>query len=96
MVQAKYKEEFNEYHKTPIHVFMEEHSQLLKQGETWMKSTAASCMVVATLIAALMFTTAFTLPGGTKNETGIPVFINSKAFMVFIASDTYSLLPPMF
>ncbi|KAL6345940.1 hypothetical protein AAG906_025220 [Vitis piasezkii] len=91
MVQAKYKEEFNEYHKTPIHVFIEEHAELVKQGESWMKSTAASCMVVATLIAALMFTTAFTLPGGTKNETGIPVFIKSKAFMVFIASDALSL-----
>ncbi|XP_034684485.1 uncharacterized protein LOC117913589 isoform X3 [Vitis riparia] len=91
MVQAKYKEEFNEYHKTPSTVFTEEHATLVKEGESWMKSTAASCMVVATLIAALMFTTAFTLPGGTKSDTGIPVFIGHGAFMVFIVADSLSL-----
>lgn len=70
-VKAKYKEEFNEYHKTLGTLFTEEHATLMQEGERWMKSIAASCMVVATLIAALMFTTAFTLPGGTKNDTGI-------------------------
>ncbi|KAL5820762.1 hypothetical protein ACOSQ3_022644 [Xanthoceras sorbifolium] len=56
-----------------------------------MKSTAASCMVVATLIAAVMFTSAFTVPGGNNNETGIPIFLKYKAFLVFMISNALSL-----
>ncbi|KAL8093728.1 hypothetical protein AgCh_035564 [Apium graveolens] len=41
----------------------EEHVELRNQGERWMKETAAQCMVVAALIATIMFATALTLPG---------------------------------
>ncbi|KAK9291521.1 hypothetical protein L1049_019469 [Liquidambar formosana] len=91
IVLAKYKEEVNENNKTPRALFTEEHADLVKEGERWMKNTAASCMVVATLIAALMFTVAFTVPGGINNDTGIPIFLGNNAFMVFIASDALSL-----
>ncbi|KAK9291470.1 hypothetical protein L1049_019418 [Liquidambar formosana] len=87
IVKPKSKEDVNENDKTPSTLFSDEHADLVKKGERWMKNTATSCMVVATLIAALMFTTAFTVPGGTDNDTGIPIFIWYNAFMVFIAAD---------
>ncbi|KAJ0097563.1 hypothetical protein Patl1_27857 [Pistacia atlantica] len=51
ILPPKYMEEVNENNKTPSELFTDEHQELMKQGESWMKNTAASCMVVATLIA---------------------------------------------
>jgi cation transporter-like permease len=38
-----------------------------------------------------MFAAAFTVPGGNKQDTGFPVFLNEKVFMLFIISDALSL-----
>ncbi|GAY40244.1 hypothetical protein CUMW_050490, partial [Citrus unshiu] len=46
--------------KTAEDVFMEQHKDLLEKREQWMKVTANSCMVVAALIATIMFAAAFT------------------------------------
>nr|XP_023903616.1 ankyrin repeat-containing protein ITN1-like [Quercus suber] len=78
--------------KTPWDLFTETHNDLKTRGETWMKDTANYCMVVATLIATVVFAAAFTVPGGNKGDTGIPVFLKSKWFMVFFISDTVALL----
>ncbi|KAF8364619.1 hypothetical protein HHK36_033410 [Tetracentron sinense] len=90
MVQPRYKEDRNVEDKTPRELFTEEHKDLLKEAEKWMKDTASSSMVVAALIATVMFTAAFTVPGG-NNGNGIPIFLQRKSFMVFIVSDTLSL-----
>ncbi|KAH7832908.1 hypothetical protein Vadar_001242 [Vaccinium darrowii] len=91
LVQPKCKEDVNYANKTPSALFTEEHKELAKEGERWMKNTAASGMVVGTLIAALMFTTAFTVPGGTNDQTGLPVFLNYDEFVVFILSNALSM-----
>ncbi|KAH7860543.1 hypothetical protein Vadar_014721 [Vaccinium darrowii] len=91
MVQPKCKEEVNENNKTPATVFTEEHAELAKEGERWMKNTAASGMVVGTLIAAVMFTTAFTVPGGNNNNTGLPIFLKYDAFKLFVMSNALSM-----
>lgn len=57
-----------------------------------MKGTASSCMVVATLIATVMFAAFSTVPGGNNNDTGIPIFLQSRAFIVFAISDAVSLI----
>ncbi|KAL0462621.1 UNVERIFIED_CONTAM: hypothetical protein Slati_0149700 [Sesamum latifolium] len=62
--RPKLKEEVNENNKTPQVLFIDEHKQLMRDAESWMKSTVGSSMVVDTLIPAVMFTTAFTVPGG--------------------------------
>ncbi|KAK9293105.1 hypothetical protein L1049_021091 [Liquidambar formosana] len=90
MVPPMYREDVNENDKTPSALFTDEHKDLVTEGEKWMKNTAASAMVVATLIAAVMFTTTFTLPGGTNNA-GIPIFLGNNAFLVFIVSNSLSL-----
>ncbi|XP_010251697.1 PREDICTED: uncharacterized protein LOC104593512 isoform X2 [Nelumbo nucifera] len=58
------KEETNNEGKTPRAAFGEEHMDLVEKGEKWMKDTATSCMIVATLIATVVFAAAFTVPGG--------------------------------
>ncbi|KAF8411669.1 hypothetical protein HHK36_004227 [Tetracentron sinense] len=78
--------------KTPRALFTEQHKNLLKEGEIWMKGTATSCMVVATLIATVVFAAAFTVPGGNASDEGIPIFLKHTSFMVFVVSDALSLV----
>ncbi|XP_057491895.1 uncharacterized protein LOC130777505 isoform X2 [Actinidia eriantha] len=91
MVQPKCREELNEKNKTPSALFTDEHKELAKDGERWMKNTAASGMVVGTLIAAVMFTTAFTVPGGNNDTTGLPIFLKYNEFLVFVVSNALSM-----
>ncbi|KAL3832802.1 hypothetical protein ACJIZ3_007538 [Penstemon smallii] len=93
IVQPKLKEEVNENNKTPEVLFSDEHKELVKDAESWMKNTAGSSMIVGTLIAAVMFTTAFTVPGGNKNDTGLPTMLEShpQGFMIFMVSNALSM-----
>ncbi|KZV54483.1 Ankyrin repeat family protein [Dorcoceras hygrometricum] len=93
IVQPKLKEEVNESNKTPSALFTVEHKKLAKDGETWMKNTAGSSMIVGTLIAAVMFTTAFQVPGGNKNDSGLPTLLDSqpRPFLIFMFSNALSM-----
>lgn len=91
VVQPKYKEMINLQHKTPRTLFSEQHRKLVEEGEKWMKETANSCTVVAALISTIMFSVAFTVPGGYNEYTGIPLYLNRNSFMVFIVADAMSL-----
>ncbi|KAF3641582.1 putative protein isoform X1 [Capsicum chacoense] len=77
--------------KTPRQLFTEEHKLLLKEGERWMKDTANSCMIVATLIATMVFAAGFTVPGGNNSDNGIPVLLKLNGFTVFVISDAMAL-----
>ncbi|KAI6704800.1 hypothetical protein NL676_007762 [Syzygium grande] len=77
--------------RTPRMLFTEEHRALVKEGEDWMKSTASSCMLVATLITTVMFAAIFTVPGGTDNNKGVPILLKSNAFITFAISDAFAL-----
>ncbi|KAJ9130581.1 hypothetical protein P3X46_034336, partial [Hevea brasiliensis] len=90
MLPPKFGERLNENFLTPSALFTKEHKELVKEGERWMKNNTASCMVVAALIATVMFTTAFTVPGG-NDQTGFPIFLGYDAFLVFIVSNALSL-----
>ncbi|KAL9678484.1 hypothetical protein QQ045_016328 [Rhodiola kirilowii] len=68
IVQPLYTERKNKDNLTPKDLFVSDHKELVKEGEAWMKNTAQSCMLVATLIATVMFAAAFTLPGGTADD----------------------------
>ncbi|KAI3933747.1 hypothetical protein MKW92_027558 [Papaver armeniacum] len=81
---------------TAQHIFTNEHKDLLKKGEDWMKDTSGSCMVVAALIATVAFAAAFTVPGGNINDNnsvmnGTPVFLGNTAFTVFVVADSLAL-----
>ncbi|CAA2965034.1 ankyrin repeat-containing NPR4-like [Olea europaea subsp. europaea] len=56
----------NKQGKTPRELFTEEHEKLREAGEKWIKDTATSCMVVATLIATVALNASFTVSDGNK------------------------------
>ncbi|XP_059634110.1 ankyrin repeat-containing protein ITN1-like [Cornus florida] len=89
-VQPLYREMRNKEGQTPRMLFTEEHKELVKEGEKWMKDTASSCMLVATLITTVMFAAIFTVPGGNSNE-GTPIFLKAKSFIIFAISDASAL-----
>ncbi|KAL5840707.1 hypothetical protein ACOSQ4_013315 [Xanthoceras sorbifolium] len=82
----------NQSRKTAHDLFTESHAMLMKEGEVWMKKTAESCMLVATLIATVVFAAAFTVPGSVKEDTGVPHFLKKASFKIFAISDTISLV----
>ncbi|XP_075514648.1 uncharacterized protein LOC142549544 isoform X1 [Primulina tabacum] len=92
IVQPKLKEEMNENNRTPEMLFSEEHKNLFKDAERWMKNTAGSSLIVGTLIAAVMFTTVFTVPGST-NPKGVPNLLISerRIFLCFMVSNAISM-----
>ncbi|PWA76621.1 Ankyrin repeat-containing protein [Artemisia annua] len=81
----------NSYKETPEMVFTREHAHLVKEGEQWMKTTAESCSITAALIVTIVFAAAITVPGGSNQETGIPLFEKKTAFMIFAVCDAISL-----
>ena len=66
VVPRKFAEEKNNDGLTPGDLFIKEHEELKKKGETWVKDNASSCMIVATLITTVVFGAAITVPGGYK------------------------------
>nr|GEZ61522.1 hypothetical protein [Tanacetum cinerariifolium] len=77
--------------ETPDMVFTREHANLVKDGEKWLKGTAESCIITAALIVTIVFAAAITVPGGSNQETGIPLFRKQIAFTVFAISDAFSV-----
>lgn len=90
MVNSVDRTRKNKAGKSPQELFTDEHTKLMEKGEDWMKQTAAHSMVVAALIATIMFAVAFTLPGG-NSENGLPIYLGRRAFTVFVITDAISL-----
>lgn len=82
----------NKYSQTPRDLFDKAYGNLMKDGQKWMKETANSCMVVATLVATVAFAAAFAIPGGNKGDTGVPIFVEEVSFKVFAISDAAALV----
>ncbi|KAM3281282.1 hypothetical protein P3S67_028303 [Capsicum chacoense] len=72
--------------KTPKMVFTEEHKELVKEGEKWMKETANSC-----IFATVGFAASITVPGGNNQNSGFPLFFNNAAFTIFAVSVSFCL-----
>ncbi|KAJ4702502.1 Ankyrin repeat family protein [Melia azedarach] len=85
-------EEENKEGFTPRALFTKEHENLRENGEKWMKETASSCMIVASLIATVAFAAAITIPGGNIQDKGFPVFLEKASFKIFAISDAISLV----
>jgi hypothetical protein len=78
--------------KTPKDLFRKTHEKLHKDGEKWMRGTAMHCMLVATLIATVVFAATFTVPGGNDQQDGTPILLKHDWFLVFFISDSIALL----
>lgn len=91
MVSPQQIEAKNKGGQTPRDMFIEKHQNLRKDGEDWMRNTANSCMVVATLITTVVFAAAFTVPGGNEGN-GNPILVNRTWFQIFAITDAISLI----
>ncbi|XP_019155839.1 PREDICTED: ankyrin repeat-containing protein At5g02620-like [Ipomoea nil] len=91
VVPPTYCKMINASGRTPEELFLKEHKELIKEGEQWMRDTANSCMIVATLIATMVFAAAFTVPGGYDQVTGIPILIKPATFTLFAISDAVAM-----
>ncbi|XP_028955741.1 ankyrin repeat-containing protein NPR4-like isoform X3 [Malus domestica] len=91
IVQPPFIDMKNKQGKTPRELFTSEHEDLLRKGESWMKDTANSCMLVSTLIATVVFSAAFSIPGGINDHKGTPNSIKEPAFLIFAISDGVAL-----
>ncbi|KAK1418416.1 hypothetical protein QVD17_27560 [Tagetes erecta] len=91
LVFPTYITQENIFKETPGMVFTREHENLVKEGEQWMKTTAESCSITAALITTIVFAAAITVPGGSNQETGMPLFKKKSAFIIFAISDAISL-----
>ena len=78
--------------QTPKDLFTKTHKTLHKDGEMWMRGTAMHCMLVATLIATVVFAAVFTIPGGNDPKKGTPIFLERNWFLVFFISNSVALL----
>ncbi|KAL5577485.1 hypothetical protein UlMin_019184 [Ulmus minor] len=85
IVQPHYIEMENKKGKTPQELFTSEHKGLLRKGEHWMRSTANSCLIISTLITAIMFAAAFSVPKGNNDPN------RTTSFLIFALSDGLAL-----
>nr|GMD96671.1 ankyrin repeat-containing protein At3g12360-like isoform X1 [Ipomoea batatas] len=92
IVPSSFRHMRNKDGKTPKQLFLKEHMQLKMNAEKSIRGTADSCMIVATLIATVAFSAAFTAPGGNDDQTGIPIFIKRASFTVFTISDAVAMI----
>ena len=69
-----------------------EHREMHKEAKGWIKETAQSCSTVAVLVATVVFAAAYTIPGGTDQNNGTPVFLGSRIFLFFTATDVVALV----
>ncbi|XP_042957600.1 uncharacterized protein LOC122293174 isoform X3 [Carya illinoinensis] len=91
ILNPKIIESINRDGLTPQELFAKNHENMIEKGEKWMKDTASSCTVVGALIVTIMFSVAFTVPGGNDQTTGFPIFLKKRLFMFFIIFDALSL-----
>ncbi|GAB4852387.1 hypothetical protein Ancab_016579 [Ancistrocladus abbreviatus] len=91
LIHPNFKGLSNDVGLTAQELFTEKHKELLESGEKWMKDTSNSRMLVAALIATVVFAVAFQVPGGNRSDTGVPFFLKRTSFMIFIVSDALTL-----
>ncbi|KAI3667114.1 hypothetical protein L6452_42162 [Arctium lappa] len=70
------REEKNDVGCIPLQLFIKSHQ----------------CMVVAALITTIVFSVAFTIPGGYDQNNGLPIFLKDGPFIAFVILDAISLI----
>ncbi|XP_062161015.1 uncharacterized protein LOC133868212 [Alnus glutinosa] len=91
IVPSHYVMHCNNSGKTADELFKEQHVELLEKAERWIKETSQSCTAIAILVATVVFTAAYTVPGG-NDQRGHPIFLHSPFFLFFTIMDVVSLV----
>ncbi|XP_031280376.1 uncharacterized protein LOC116138857 [Pistacia vera] len=94
LVMPSFRELKNSEGKTPRELFTSTHAGLLKDGEKWMRSIASQCMLVAAIIALMVFQAAFPVRGGNNDNEGrnIEFRIFAMAEVIALSSSLISIL----
>ncbi|GMN65673.1 hypothetical protein TIFTF001_034741 [Ficus carica] len=82
---------YNAKGETPEAIFTKSHENLVRDGGQWLKSTAESCSIVATVIVTVAFAATSSIPGGTKDQNGKPTLENKFAMKIFGITSLVSL-----
>ncbi|TXG46856.1 hypothetical protein EZV62_026150 [Acer yangbiense] len=77
--------------QTARELFKDKHKDQLKDAQKWIKETSQSCSAVAVLVATVVFAAAFTVPGGTDDDNGLPILLDNPFFLFFTIADVISL-----
>lgn len=92
IIPSHYDMHHNMNDETAQEFFERTHEELLKEAGDWLKRTSESCSIIAVLIATVAFTAAYTIPGGSDDKTGLPIFLHDPFFLVFTVMDVLSLV----
>ncbi|KAL8530504.1 hypothetical protein ACS0TY_007514 [Phlomoides rotata] len=85
----------NNEKRTPNEILQHSHEALIKEGRQWLTDTSQSCSLVAALIATVTFATSATVPGGLKQDTGVPSLEHKPIFIVSAISSLVALSSSM-
>ncbi|KAA8526407.1 hypothetical protein F0562_008390 [Nyssa sinensis] len=88
---AHFFRHINKKGKTAEEIFEKKNKDLRKNAEEWLKRTSENSSIVAVLIATVAFAAAYTVPGGSNQNTGVPILLNQTFFVVFTITDVLSL-----
>lgn len=76
----------NKKGKTPEEIFAKKHKALVKDAKNWLKDTSSSYSIVAALTAGVTYSTSYSVPGGTEDDSGKPILQSHPAFKLFSIS----------
>ncbi|MBA0778943.1 hypothetical protein Gotri_003228 [Gossypium trilobum] len=80
----------NKKDTTADNLFKDNHRDLLKTAQEWVKNTSQSCSTVAILVATVVFTAAYTAPGGFL-QNGRPILLEEPLYSFFTVMDVAGL-----
>ncbi|XP_039034503.1 protein ACCELERATED CELL DEATH 6-like isoform X1 [Hibiscus syriacus] len=81
----------NQKGKTADELFKDMHRGQLKVAQNWVKNTSQSCSTVAILVATVVFTAAYTVPGGFLQTDGRPILLEKPLYSFFTVMDVAGL-----
>ncbi|KAK7307220.1 hypothetical protein VNO77_40086 [Canavalia gladiata] len=84
IVHPSCREAKNKDGKTAYELFTENHKEMLRADEKWVKEMAVSFTIVGTLIMTITFASAFRVLDENKKGTGFPMFLNDNWYSAFI------------
>ncbi|XP_059438946.1 ankyrin repeat-containing protein ITN1-like [Corylus avellana] len=92
VTKAHFIDHRNNLKQTAECLFASTYKDLRHDAKAWLKRTAEGCSIVAVLISTVAFTAAYTIPGGSEDQTGFPNLRHHRFFVVFTAADVLSIL----
>ncbi|KAM1959836.1 hypothetical protein ACFX15_005062 [Malus domestica] len=81
----------NKKDQTAEELFNYQHNGLLGSAQEWVKETAQSCSTVAVLVSTVVFAAAYAIPGGTSDQSGLPLFRDDPLFLFFTCMDVVGI-----